>query len=82
MNTPRQFLHKHSAMQLAIGLDYEHVIVDREDWQEFIKVPSLPVRFHKWMLENDTEANAERFANYEDEDMYREFLRTQILIQK
>lgn len=35
------------------------------------------VRFHKWMMDNDTPENAERFANFSDEDMFDEFIREQ-----
>lgn len=33
------------------------------------------IGFHKWMLKNDTEENAERFFHYTDEDMVNEYLR-------
>lgn len=33
----------------------------------------LAMRFHLWMLENDTEENAERFFHYQLTDMLNEF---------
>ena len=33
------------------------------------------IGFHRWMLKNDTEENAERFFHYTDEDMVEEYLR-------
>jgi hypothetical protein len=32
------------------------------------------IAFHKWMLVNDTEQNAEKYFQYSDEDMWHEFL--------
>jgi hypothetical protein len=32
------------------------------------------IAFHKWMLANDTEQNAEKYFHYSDEDMWHEFL--------
>jgi len=31
------------------------------------------IQFHLWMRQNDTEANAERFFHYTDEDMMNTF---------
>ena len=33
------------------------------------------IKFHRWMLENDTEQNAETYFHYSDEDMWNEFLK-------
>lgn len=89
MNYAKDFLHSHSRLEftyLTPGLPtlelYDHIVVDKKDWQATIGwkgTPSLPVRFHKWMLENDTEENAERWANYSDEDMFYAFLKEQNL---
>ena len=35
----------------------------------------IAIEFYKWMRENDTLANAERFFHYTDEDMFNEFLK-------
>ena len=35
----------------------------------------IAIEFHKWMRENDTLSNAERFFHYTDEDMFNEFLK-------
>ena len=32
------------------------------------------IAFHKWMLQNDTEQNAEKYFHYSDNDMWHEFL--------
>ena len=32
------------------------------------------IAFHKWMLQNDTEQNAEKYFHYTDENMWHEFL--------
>ena len=32
------------------------------------------IAFHKWMLQNDTEQNTEKYFHYSDEDMWYEFL--------
>jgi hypothetical protein len=32
------------------------------------------IAFHKWMLVNDTEQNAEKYFHYTDENMWHEFL--------
>ena len=37
------------------------------------------IGFHKWMLENDIEANAETFFGYSDTDMLNEYLKAQKL---
>ena len=34
----------------------------------------LMIGFHKWMLENDTPENAERFFHFSDTDMLNEYL--------
>ena len=31
------------------------------------------IAFHKWMLQNDTEQNAEKYFQYSDENMWYEF---------
>ena len=36
----------------------------------------IAVEFHAWMRKNDTEENAEKYANFTDEDMFQEFLKT------
>ena len=86
MNNPKNFLHNHPLHESKLCkdnyLNEKHVIVDREDWEQFMKVPSLPVQFYRWMQKNDTEENAERFANYDDEDMFRAFLIEEILLPK
>lgn len=35
------------------------------------------IAFHKWMLQNDTEENAEKYFHYSDESMWYEFLESQ-----
>jgi len=35
----------------------------------------IAISFHQWMQINDTEQNAEKYANYSDEDMFDEFLK-------
>ena len=37
------------------------------------------IGFHKWMLENDTPENAERFFHFSDNDMLNEYLKAQKL---
>lgn len=37
------------------------------------------IGFHKWMLENDTLENAERFFHFSDTDMLNEYLKAQKL---
>ena len=37
------------------------------------------IGFHKWMLENDTPENAERFFHFSDTDMLNECLKAQKL---
>ena len=32
------------------------------------------IGFHKWMLKNDTEENAEKYFHYSDEDMVNEYI--------
>lgn len=32
------------------------------------------INFHKWMIENDTIENAEKYFGYSDEDMLNEYL--------
>ena len=36
------------------------------------------IKFHKWMIENDTPENAERFFHFSDTDMLNEYLKAQI----
>lgn len=31
------------------------------------------IKFHNWMIENDTLENAERYCGFSDEDMYHVF---------
>ena len=33
------------------------------------------IKFHRWMLKNDTEQNAEIYFHYSDNDMWNEFLK-------
>lgn len=33
------------------------------------------IAFHKWMRENDTQENAEKYFHFTDEDMFIEFLK-------
>jgi hypothetical protein len=80
MNKAREFLHNHPFTEPTLSRihmtpqSHQHVIVDREDWEQIVSNPSLFVRFHRWMLENDTMEKAEQWANYDDEDMFRAFL--------
>ena len=37
-------------------------------------INQIAIDFHKWMLANDTIANAEKWANFTDKDMFNEFL--------
>lgn len=41
--------------------------------QEQEERDEFAMRFHLWMLENDTEENAERFFHYKLTDMLNEF---------
>jgi len=34
------------------------------------------ILFHKWMLKEDTENNAEKYANFTDKDMFDAFLKS------
>ena len=36
----------------------------------------IAIEFHIWMRKNDIEDNAEKYANFTDEDMFQEFLKT------
>jgi hypothetical protein len=31
------------------------------------------IKFHNWMIENDTQENAEKYCGFSDEDMYHVF---------
>ena len=31
------------------------------------------IKFHNWMMENDTQENAEKYCGFSDEDMYYVF---------
>ena len=31
------------------------------------------IKFYRWMLENDTQENCEKYINHSDEDMYQVF---------
>ena len=33
------------------------------------------IKFHNWMIENDTQENAEKYCGFSDEDMFEEFKR-------
>ena len=33
------------------------------------------IEFHRWMMENDTVDNADKYFHWSDEDMFNEFLR-------
>ena len=34
------------------------------------------IEFYRWMMENDTVENAEKYFHWSDEDMFNEFLKT------
>ena len=36
------------------------------------------IGFHKWMLGNDTEQNAEKYFHYSDNDMLNEYLKNKL----
>jgi hypothetical protein len=38
------------------------------------------ILFHKWMLKEDTESNAEKYANFTDKDMFDAFLKSLAII--
>lgn len=40
---------------------------------------NLMIGFHKWMLENDTSENAERYFHFSDNDMLNEYIKVQKL---
>ena len=48
-------------------------------WEEIVEEAKAMekeqiIAFHKWMLVNDTEQNAEKYFHYTDENMWHEFL--------
>lgn len=39
---------------------------------------SISIKFYKWMLENDTQDNADEWCNYSDEDMFNYFIENEL----
>jgi hypothetical protein len=54
---------------------YEEFITDEEFEEAKEMEREIAITFHQWMQINDTEQNAEKYANYSDEDMFDEFLK-------
>ena len=65
--------------QIKLTYDKEHrlpiayILSLTEEAKEMER--EIAISFHKWMQINDTEQNAEKYANYSDEDMFDEFLK-------
>ena len=58
---------------------FERVILIEQFEQAKEMEKEQMIGFHKWMLENDTPENAERFFHFSDTDMLNEYLKAQKL---
>ncbi len=67
--TAVQWLFKNARLNMSI-YDWLLCIEHAEKMEQ-----EQSIAFHKWMLENNTIENAERFFHYTDEDMYNEFIK-------
>jgi len=56
------------------GDGYERHLTESEFEQSKQMEQEQSIAFHKWMLQNDTEQNAEKYFQYSDENMWHEFL--------
>jgi len=50
------------------------VWVDGGEASSWNFVKRVSISFHKWMIENNTQENADKYFHYSDEDMYKEFM--------
>lgn len=55
----------------CVNCDY---VITESDWQRE-KLEEQMIGFHKWMIENDTAENAEKYFHYTDKDMLDEYLK-------
>lgn len=66
-------------MQTAVEWFYDQITRSSWDYTTFEEAKEMEreiaITFHQWMKINDTEQNAEKYANYSDEDMFDEFLK-------
>ena len=68
------------AQQTAIEYLFEQLPIRMQNYlQKEIEIAKemekeQSIAFHKWMLQNDTEQNAEKYFQYSDGDMWNEFL--------
>jgi hypothetical protein len=66
-------------MQTAVEWFYDQITRSSWDYTTFEEAKEMEreiaITFHQWMQINNTEQNAEKYANYSDEDMFDEFLK-------
>ena len=66
-------------MQTAVEWFYDQITRSSWDYTTFEEAKEMEreiaITFHQWMQINDTEQNAEKYANHSDEDMFDEFLK-------
>jgi hypothetical protein len=55
-------------VESVVELAKQHFVHSKEDTKQ------RAIAFHKWMKNNDTSENAERFFHYTDEDMFEVFI--------
>ena len=70
MQTAVEYINEYIKNNLFIDNNLLQVFEEAKEMER-----EIAITFHKWMQINDTEQNAEKYANHSDEDMFDEFLK-------